>query len=184
MQLTRPPRKLSVAKYLNSKSLGFSLVELMVGIAILAVLLGVALPSFKTMLLNSEIRNAAESIANGMQKARAEAVARNTNVNFVLGANASGTYTSWTVNQVNPAAVIESRRSKEGSKNVTRSVLPANATTVTFNNLGQVIDLAPLSQVDVAAVGGTKNMRVTIGVGGNARMCDLSLALGSGPRAC
>lgn len=136
------------------------------------------------MLKNSQIRNAAESITNGMQKARAEAVARNTNVNFILGANAAGTITSWTVNQVNPAQVIQSRLSSEGSKDVTRTVLPANATTVTFNNLGQVVDLAPLTQVDLAAVGGTKAMRVAIGVGGNARMCDPSLVAGSSPRAC
>jgi type IV fimbrial biogenesis protein FimT len=163
---------------------GFSLIELMIVVTILAIVSSIAFPSFNSMIKNSQVRNAAESIQNGIQLARAEAVKRNANVTFVLGAAAAGSYTSWTVNTVSPASVIQSRSSNEGSVAVTRTVLPANATTITFNTLGQVIDVAPLTQVNLTAVGGTKNMRVTISVGGNVRMCDLSLPLGSSPRAC
>lgn len=152
----------------------------MIGIAILAILLGLAVPSFQAWLQNTQIRNAAESITNGLQRARAEAVARNTNIAFALGADSS-----WTISVVTPASVIESRSSTEGSKNVTRTVLPAGATTITFNNLGGVAPAAnSLAQVDLASVGGSQNLRVTIGVGGNARMCDPNLASGSSPRAC
>lgn len=167
----------------KSKHLGFSLVELMIGVAILAILAGLAMPSFQTWIRNSQIRNAAESITNGLQRARAEAVALNTNVAFALGADSS-----WTINVVTPASVIEQRLSTEGSKNVTRTELPVGATTITFNNFGIVVAnadaTASLTQVDLAAVGGTQNLRVTIGVGGNARMCDPNLAAGSSPRAC
>lgn len=167
----------------KSKHLGFSLVELMIGVAILAILAGLAIPNFQTWIRNSQIRNAAESITNGLQRARAEAVARNTNVAFALGADSS-----WTINVVTPASVIEQRLSTEGSKNVTRTELPAGATTITFNNFGIVVPnadaTASLTQVDLAAVGGNQNLRVTIGVGGNARMCDPNLAAGSSPRAC
>lgn len=164
---------------LRKQSLGFSLVELMIGIAVLAILLSIAVPSFRTMIINSQVRNAAESIANGLQKARAEAVARNTNVTFVL---AAGTNTSWTVNQVAPATVIESRDSGEGSANVTRTEVPAGETTVTFSNLGRVIDATPITQINLTATDSTKSLRVTIGAGGNVRMCDPSIS--SGPRAC
>lgn len=161
----------------KNQPLGFSLIELMVGIAVLAILLSIAVPSFRTMIINSQVRNAAESIANGLQKARAEAVARNTNVAFVLGAGAN---TSWTVNQVAPATVIESRDGAEGSANVTRT--PVGVTTVTFNNFGRVVDATPVTQVDFTATGTTKSLRVTIGLGGDTRMCDPNLS--SGPRAC
>lgn len=167
----------------KSKHLGFSLVELMIGVAILAILAGLAMPNFQTWIQNSQIRNAAESITNGLQRARAEAVARNANVTFALGADSS-----WTISVVTPASVIESRSANEGSKNVTRTELPVGATTITFNNFGGVVANVPasasLTQVDLAAVGGTQNLRVTIGVGGNARMCDPNLAAGSSPRAC
>jgi type IV fimbrial biogenesis protein FimT len=162
---------------------GFTIVELMMAIVVMAVLLSFALPSFRTWMQNIQIRNAGGAITNGLQKARGEAVARNTNVDFVLGADSS-----WTVNVVNPATLIESRASAESSENVIVSVLPVGATTVTFNNFGVVTTnadgTAPITLIDLGAAGGTKNMRVTIGVGGNARMCDPSLATGSSPSAC
>lgn len=172
----------------DRKSLGFSLVELMMGIMIMAILVSLALPGFRDMLRNAEVRNAAESIASGLQRARAEAVARNTNVEFVLGVASS-----WVVRVVSaPDPPIESRSSSEGSYNVTVSAFAADlatpATTVTFTNFGGVTANVPVSgslnQVDLTAVGATQNLRVTIGVGGNARMCDPSLAAGSSPRAC
>ena len=162
---------------------GFSLVELMIGISIIAILMALAMPSFQSWIRDIQIRNAAEAITSGLQRARAEAVARNTSVAFALG-----TDSSWTVSVVTPAATIESRSSNEGSKDTTRTVLPAGATTVTFNNLGAIVanngGSASLTQVDLTAVGASRNLRVTIGVGGNAKMCDPSLAAGTSPRAC
>ena len=169
--------------FLKSGNSGFSLVELMIGMVVLAILMAIAVPGFRTMIQNSQIRNAAESVVNGLQRARAEAVARNTNVAFVLG-----TKSSWAVGLVTPASGIESRPAEEGSRDVTLTVLPVGATTVTFNNLGGVVsnaDASPsLTQFDFTAAGGDRSLRVTIGVGGNARMCDPALAVGSSPRAC
>ena len=176
----------------KSRPLGFSLIELMVGVAIMAILLGLAMPNFQTWIRNSQIRNAAESVQNGLQKARAEAVTRNTNVEFVIGAGSS-----WVVKLPDVGGVagaqIESRFSREGSRDVTVAVTPAGATTVTFNNVGTVgVPLnppfntdasAPFTRVDFAAIGGSQNLRVTIGAGGNARMCDPN-APASSTRAC
>jgi type IV fimbrial biogenesis protein FimT len=61
---------------------GFSLVELIVGMAILGVLLAIAMPAFSNWLRNARVRTAAESVQNGLQLARAEAVRRNTTVAF------------------------------------------------------------------------------------------------------
>lgn len=171
----------------NARPFGFSLIELMVGVSIMAILATVAMPNFQIWLQNSQIRTAAESVSSGLQRARAEAVARNTNVTFTVW-----TDSSWTISVVAPASVIESRSASEGSKNVTRTVLPADATTITFNNFGGVVANADASatftQVEfdspVLPAAESKELRVTIGAGGNARMCDPNLAAGSSPRAC
>lgn len=171
----------------KTKSAGFTLIELMITIVVMAILSTIAMPSFVQMLRNSEVRNAAESLVNGMQRARADAVSRNANVQFVLGAG-----TSWTVDYVVKPVLtdppLDSRSGNEGSANVTITILPAVATTVTYNNVGQVIANADasvtLTRVDVNATGSTRNLRVTIGAGGNAKVCDPSLAAGSSPRAC
>ncbi len=162
---------------------GMSIIELMIGITILAILIMLAAPSFARYSRNLEVRNAAESVSNGVQKARIEAISRNTNVQFFLSSDSS-----WTVSVVNPSTQIESRSETEGSQNASLAILPAGATTLTFNNIGLVIanaDASPsLTQVDVSASGGDKTMRVVIGVGGSAKLCDPGLAPGSNARAC
>jgi len=173
----------------KTRARGFTLVELMIGIVIVGILVSLGMPSFLEVLRNAEIRNAAESIANGLQRARAEGVARNANVQFVLG-----TASSWTVDYaIKPVPSdppIDSRASTEGSTNVIRAVTPAGATTITFNNLGGVAAnadaSATLTQVDLTSIGGNQNLRVTIQAGGNARMCDPNLPVTTppNPRAC
>lgn len=172
---------------------GFSLIELMIGIMIMAILLGLALPSFQSWTRNTQIRNAAESITNGLQRARAEAVARNVNVTFALlgddaSCSASSTCSSWTATAAD-GTVIDSRASSEGSTNVTRTALATDlvtaATTITYNSLGQVVaSAASLARVNLTATGGTQDLRVEIGAGGGARMCDPSLSVVSNPRGC
>lgn len=194
-----------------NKLRGFSLVELMVSIVVLAIMASIAIPSFQSWLRNTQIRNAAESVTNGLQLARAEAVARNTNVRFQLTSNLSATCalsstsTNWVisqdsaVNSCNSTAsnivtprIIQVRAASEDSNNVTASSLAADlataATTITFNNFGLVTtnaDGSPsLNQINFTATGGSQTLRVAIGTGGNARMCDPNKTPGSSPAAC
>ncbi len=172
--------------FLKRNSAGFTLVELMITVAIVAILASIALPSFQSMLRNSQTRNAAEAIANGLQKARGEAVARNAKVEFVLGAASS-----WQV-KLPSSTVIESRVSEEGSTDTTVTAVAANlttaATTATFNSFGRVIanadGSATLARVVLTTTGGNQPLRTTLGVGGNVRMCEPNLTTGSSPRAC
>jgi type IV fimbrial biogenesis protein FimT len=67
------------------------LVELLVAMAILAFLLAIAIPAFGKWTQNMQIRNVAESIQNGLQQARAEALRRNTTVRFQLTTSTDNT---------------------------------------------------------------------------------------------
>jgi len=126
---------------------GVSLIELMVGVTIVAILLAFGLPSFSAWIQNSQIRTSAESVQNGLQLARAEAVRRNTDVQFAQ------TGADWTVGCTTATAgcpaTIQTRSGTEGSASavVTPSeVLPSGspagapvfAGTVIFNGLGRV----------------------------------------------
>jgi type IV fimbrial biogenesis protein FimT len=178
---------------------GFSLVELMIVIAIFSITLTFGVSSYRIWVQNTQIRNAAESIQNGIQRARAEAVKCNTNVAFTLGVASSWTITHVAACGSNAAgSTLESRSSGEGSKNVTVATTPSTATTITFNNLGTIgappneplnaDGTAPVTQIDldssVLDPADSRNLTVTIGLGGIVRMCDPNLAHGSNPQAC
>jgi len=63
---------------------GFSLIELMVTISVMALLLAAAVPSFGPWVANSRVRSTAESLQNGIRLAQTEAVRRNRQVAFTF----------------------------------------------------------------------------------------------------
>ncbi len=167
----------------QSVQLGLTLPELLIGIAILGILASVGLPSFQSWTVDTKIRTAAESILSGLQRARAEAVSRNTGIEFILEVDSS-----WVVRVANPATIIESRSASEGSKNVTGTTEPAGARTITYNSFGQIATNADasltLTRVNLAASGGSKPLSVTVNAGGSVKMCNPALATGSHITAC
>jgi len=194
----------------NSKQLGMTLIELMVGLVILSVLLSLAATSYQGWIQNQQIRVAAESILNGLQIARAEAVKNNSNVRFVLcGLNNPTPNSSWDIlaisagapapavspNCVLPLPVagelrIQDRNGNEGSQNAVVAVAPPGSIAITFDGLGRVIGnldgSLTVTQFNIAnPLGGTRPLSVTQAPGGAVRMCDPSpnLALND-PRHC
>jgi type IV fimbrial biogenesis protein FimT len=170
---------------------GFSMVEALVAITIVAILFAVALPSFQSMLQGIQVKTAAEALNNGMQLAKAEAVRRNTNVTFTLG-----TGTAWTVGCAIPIAdsnadgvdecpaTIQSRPNEVNSQNVAVAVTPAGATTVTFSGLGRAVTTAnPITQLGVTATGTNRSLQIMIS-GGRIRMCDPTIVSSENARKC
>ncbi len=165
-----------------------TITELMIGLAIVAVLMVVALPEFSVWMGNTRIRTAADSVLSGVQLARAEAVRRNANVQFAFD-----TGSTWTITVPSTGETIQSRSSAEGDTaaiSVTRT--PGTATKLTFNSLGRTTANAdassPIEQVEVDnPVLGTlksRELRITIGRGGNVRMCDPNVDTVGDPRKC
>lgn len=184
----------------TSSHQGFTLIELIVTIAIVAILVTIAVPNFRTFILNIQIRTATEALNNGLQLARGEAVRRNTNVKFVLG-----TDSAWTVGCETAVAdndgdgnedcptVIQSRAAGEGSTLATVAITPTDAKTVTFNGLGKVTAnddaSSSITQIDVdmpsttLSAAESKNLSIRIS-GGSIRMCNPNITTVGDARAC
>ncbi len=66
---------------------GFTTVELMVSVTIMAILLGVAIPSFQDASLNSQLRSMANNLVASSHLARSEAFKRNAVVTLCVSSN-------------------------------------------------------------------------------------------------
>lgn len=162
------------------KQKGVTLVELVIGVAILAIVSAIAVPSYTEFIANSQIRSTTESIRNGLQVARAEAVKRNATVAFTL----NGSDTSWVVGcptvSVNCPATIQTKAPKEGgSGTVTVAITGSN--TISFTNLGNATAAAgQLSVVNVdnssVPAASSRDLRIRVGAGGNVRVCDPNIS--------
>lgn len=180
---------------IGSAQRGVTLTEMLIGIAILGILIAAGLPSYTAWIQNTQIRTAAESVLNGMQLARNEAVRRNLNVQLVLAAQSS-----WTVSVPNPPPPtpapeqIQARVYGAGSKNVTVTPTPGAATTITFSALGRVVAnadaTASITQLDfdvptsILSAAESRDLRIVIGAGGNVRMCDPNVIVVTDTRYC
>lgn len=73
------------AKKVLQKCWGFTLIELMIVLAILSVLLFVAVPNFDSVMADSEVDKARYNLATGLALARTEAVKRGEDVTVCHG---------------------------------------------------------------------------------------------------
>ena len=162
------------------KSAGFTLIELMITIVILAILLYVALPNFAVWMQNTQIRTAGEAILNGMQLARTEAIRRNVNVELRMDVSSG-----WTARVAGTGEVIQSRLAGEGSATAMITVTPAGTTTVTFNSFGSVgtnaDGTAAVTEIKIDSVAisaaDSRELCILVRAGGNVRMCDPQVAV-------
>lgn len=146
---------------------GFTLTELLVGMAIFAVLVGLGMPSISGYIQTAKLNSSAQSYLAGIQAARATAIRQNLRSEFVLTdtpvetANladalvASATGQNWVVRVTDPTRpapaflLVEARSATEGAASVAQppSVLitgisapNAFAGIVPFNGFGSTAD--------------------------------------------
>lgn len=198
MQQQRNQQRVGAGRLLRPWQGGFTLIELMVGIGMIAMLMALGLPSMFSWLQGNQIRNAAESIQNGLQLTRAEAVRRNTGVQFTLSSLTATGAADWSVTCVTPSAdcpgtgmtpaEIQKFSALEGAP---AAQVSSPQATIVFTGMGRVSPAAniainitnPNAGTCAASGGNMRCLRVLVSAGGHVRMCDPALP-SSNPRGC
>jgi len=191
---------------------GFTLVELMVTITLLAILLMLAAPSMLDWVRNSKIRAVAEALQSGLREAQSESLRRSRQVVFALtddkptaaSANfaAKDNGNNWTLR------TLPSMASDESSVFVSAGILTdvgsgvtiegpaavcfnsvgrltANTTTNLTNVTGGETCSADAATYDIKLPNADRPLRVLVTLGGQVRMCDPNKTMSdSNPDGC
>ncbi len=124
----------------NHKHRGFTLIELMVTLCALAIMLTIAIPSFRTIILNNRINTSADSLVSTLNYARGIALNNNGNVGVCPfnAQNSTACGSDWSVGwivvtqpSVGAGILLKSQENGTAGPNIT-----ANNNTITFDARG------------------------------------------------
>lgn len=131
----------------RGKAFGFTLIELMITIAIAGILATIALPSFRDFVRTQRVKSASFDLVAALTLTRSEALKRNANVYMTPAVG--GWQNGWTVSWTNPATTATTIRSQAAYSglSITDS---AGANLVTFRTDGRLATTATNFTVNVS----------------------------------
>lgn len=141
-------------------SAGFSLVELMVVISVLAILMSIAVPSFQELIASQRVRAAASALYDSLLLARSEAIKRNSTV--TLTANSSNLANGWNVLLADGATSIRAQEAFTGLS------FSESSPALAYSSLGRLVGGSDIG-VTISGTGTAKQWTVRAGASG--RVC-------------
>lgn len=156
---------------------GFTLIELIIVVAIIGILAAFSVPAFSRWVADSHTRTVAESLQSSLRLAQTEAVQRSrkvefylTNANPALNATASTTGKNWVMQTLTPGTTTAETYIQGGIfvTNSSTVSISAGSAKATFNSLGRS---NPLTYT-LTNTGGNRGLNVVLNTGGGSRMCD------------
>jgi type IV fimbrial biogenesis protein FimT len=137
---------------------GFTMIELMIVVALVAIVLALAAPSFTTTLAKNRAQGVASELGTDLQYARSEAVQRNAPVRVIFG---SDCYTIHTVGTTDATSCVALGTGAEALKSVT---VPVGTATLGFisNNAKAFIEFDPVRGMAVDAAGADASGHITV----------------------
>jgi type IV fimbrial biogenesis protein FimT len=158
---------------------GFTLIEMMVVLALAAVVLGLAIPSYRGTLSRKRMEGVASELATDIQYARSEAAQRNAAVRIIVGNNC------YAVHVVGSTDATSCTTLGTGAVNL-KTVQVATGTTLAFtsNNAKAFIEFDPVrgmaidstgvdssGYVDVSSSSGNWQIRAMVWKQGRTKLC-------------
>jgi len=175
---------------------GFTLIELMVTITLIAILVMLAVPAFSTWIHNTQVRTIAESLQNGVRLAQSEALRRNQQVvmSFTNDTNPNLNPTAvvggknWSIQTV-PSPYINSNVAEFLGAGILAGVasgvgITGPSAAICFNANGRLLTSAGTSTAttncaaagaltfNVSQANSDRPLNVVVQLGGQVRMCD------------
>ncbi|MCJ0762804.1 GspH/FimT family pseudopilin [Variovorax terrae] len=180
LAMTRAPAPPQASR---ARALGFTLIELLMVIAIAAILMGLAAPSFRNMLLNQKLASSASNLLGDVMQARNEALAKNRRVtvqpasgtNWAAGwvvyvdLNNNGSYDSGSDTLISQSGAVHSALTITGKNG---GAVPAN---LSFDSRGFLQGNAGTRLV-FSSADTARQKHVIVYLTGRARLCDPSTA--------
>ena len=119
-------------------SSGFTLIELMVTIAVLAILMTIAAPSVSAQLANQRVKSTASTLANALKEAKVESIIRRQNVTVVYISNS--TPKTIELQKANGDKISSYNLSDKST--VTQTISPSTVTSIIFQPNKKIADNA------------------------------------------
>lgn len=159
---------------------GLTLIELLMTLVVLAIGATLAAPSIASMMASRRVQALSQSLLDGLQTARTEAVRRNVRVRFSLRADGPG----WTVTDAVSGTRLQGASDPDWA-----------AVRVTSSNAATSVDFLPnglrqgglqIEQLTIASADPSEETQRRINVfgGGLIRLCDPLVAAANDPRGC
>ena len=111
---------------LRMSSSGFTLIELMVTIAVLAIIVSIAAPSISTQLANQRVKSTAINIESALKEAKAESIIRRQNVTVTYSNTLN------TITLTGRSSTVIATYNVNSKSTVSQDVTPTTVTQVVF----------------------------------------------------